>query len=415
MTGRQVLLMNRKIPNKPHPTPNPDKAHAAAGSDWSGLARAVSGVHATPGQASSPLEDPMTEEPTYDSCFDDLNVVLSQSMQEPDPDPNLESSGVIPRPPAVPDSPSGAEPLRPGHAPRTSEIFRSVVVSGSGGEAAAESVDRDRPEGTPAVEAAILDLGVLDRRRPAGDAPDEEEPHPEGHFPWGHVLLLSYSSALTLALIWMFWTGRIPKAGDPAPAAAEKPAAEFPLRPTEPDTDPTPPPIPPENLATIGQSLRIGDLEVMPVAVDARTVELVRTIDPDKRRRERDCLVLQLRFVNQSKGQSFAPVDRNLVRERALRAFDPYIATSDGQRIRLFPLALDSEWSILGQKFPVLGPSQSAETFIAAEPGSAGRLADEMTWRVRLRTGVYRVDMLGVRFTKAQVRRTRMMEWDDRE
>ncbi len=76
---------------------------------------------------------------------------------------------------------------------------------------------------------------------------------------------------------------------------------------------------------------------------------------------------------------------------------------------------MDSEWSILGQGFPVLEPGDSAETFIAAEPGSADQLADEMTWRVRLRIGVYRSDMLGVRFTKDDVRRPRTTPWIDED
>ena len=46
---------------------------------------------------------------------------------------------------------------------------------------------------------------------------------------------------------------------------------------------------------------------------------------------------------------------------------------------------------------------------MAAEPGSARNLADEMTWRVRLRIGVYRTDMLGVRFTKDEVRYPRYL------
>jgi hypothetical protein len=93
------------------------------------------------------------------------------------------------------------------------------------------------------------------------------------------------------------------------------------------------------------------------------------------------------------------------VREREFRTFDPYIANSSGPSIRLFPLALNSEWSILGQKFPILRPGETVETFIASEPGAVDHLADAMTWRVRLWTGVYRNDMLGVPFTRDQVRR----------
>jgi hypothetical protein len=165
----------------------------------------------------------------------------------------------------------------------------------------------------------------------------------------------------------------------------------------------------------MGEPLRLGDLEVTPMAVEAVSLELVGTVDPDRRRRESNCLILRLRLVNHSRDRSFTPVDRFVVRDRDLRAFDPYITTSEGKHIRLFPLALDSEWSILGQSFPVLRPGESAETFIAAEPGSASHLADEMTWRVRLWTGVYRSDLLGVKISKSEVRRRRMISWDDGE
>jgi hypothetical protein len=155
----------------------------------------------------------------------------------------------------------------------------------------------------------------------------------------------------------------------------------------------------------LGKPIRLGDLEVKPLLVEARSVDLIRTIDSKARRREADCLVLRLDLKNLSKDQTFPPLDRILVRERELRSFDPYIETSEGRSIRLFPLALDSEWSLLGQGFPVLKPGGSAQTFIAAEPGSANLVADEMTWRLRLRIGVYRSDMMGVKFTKAEVRR----------
>jgi hypothetical protein len=153
--------------------------------------------------------------------------------------------------------------------------------------------------------------------------------------------------------------------------------------------------------------VQIGDLEVRPLSVEVGYVDLVRTIDGKSRRREPNCLILRLELKNLSEDHTISPLDRNLVRERELQAFDPYIQTSDGRNIRLFPLAMDSEWSIKGQDFPALRPGASAKTFVAAEPGSAIDLPDEMTWRLRLRIGVYRSDMLGVKFTRADVRRRR--------
>ena len=69
----------------------------------------------------------------------------------------------------------------------------------------------------------------------------------------------------------------------------------------------------------------------------------------------------------------------------------------------LFPLAIDSEWLIQGQKFPVLKPGETAATMVASESITDDRLTREMIWRVRLRTGPYRTDVLAVRFTKDDV------------
>ena len=80
-----------------------------------------------------------------------------------------------------------------------------------------------------------------------------------------------------------------------------------------------------------------------------------------------------------------------------------FIATPDGGRIGLYPLAVESEWMILGQEFSVLKPGESVETLVASEPVVEDRLAETMTWRIRLRIGPYRTDMLGVRFNKSQM------------
>lgn len=418
--------MNRNILDRPHPTPNPDKPHAPAGPERGGLSPRPVSV-----PIPAPAEEMADEEPTYDSCFDDISVVLSQTIQQLDPDPNLEAAGTdaaVPtaaKPPADGVEATAAQAAvgvpQGARAPRTSEIFRSVI----GSDAAVVS-EGSSEDSAPALESeeAIPALAELDETpsppaAESGDAP-KPEPGPQGEaaVPWGHILSLSYSSVLTLALIWLLATGRLarpPAIAPEPPSVSEKPAAESPLRPLDAQEDRSPPPLPPQNLTTIGRSVQLGDLEVTPLGIEAGPVELVRTIDPDKSRRENGCLILRLRLTNRSKESTFAPADLNSVRDRELRYFDPYIATSSGPAIRLFPLALASEWSIRGQEFPSLGPGETAETFIASEPGAADRLADEMTWRVRLRTGVYRTDMLGVRFTRDQVVRRQQAVEDDLE
>ena len=403
--------MNRKIPNRPHPTPDPEKTHGVGKPDRGGLARSLQGFSAASEHVVNQRSEAETDEPTYDSCFDDLNQVLSQSMRQPDPDPNLESAGQRTGEGEVSDPENGPALNRKGKAPRTSEIFRSVVVPG--GDRPAEPASSSIPAEVPAEargEVVFPELEVAERH--AEDA-GAGEPLNVGGIPWGQIVLLSYASVLTLALSWLLWTGRIPRAAAPEAAPIEKPAAESAHRPAPPASDAPPPPLPPENLTTLGKPIRLGDLQVTPLSVEARPVELVRTIDSNDHRREDDCLVLRLRLANLSRDLPLSPLDRNLVRDRDTRAFDPYIATSEGRSIRLFPLAMDSEWSILGQEFPVLQPGESAETSVVAEPGSAAHVAAEMTWRVRIRIGVYRSDMLGVKFTRTDVRFRPAATWEE--
>jgi hypothetical protein len=406
--------MSRKIPNKPHPTPDPDHPLTGETAHLGGFAMVGPGGLSIPKSSSGSRDDLAQDEPNYDSCFDDLNQVLSQSMEQPDPDPFLESSAAGHGPGDGADPQSGRGRSGPRKAPRTSEIFRSIAASGGGAGTAGDSTATGDAPGTSG-EVTLPGLDTTEQRSDSRHASAPTDRTQNGAIPWGQIALLSYSSVLTCALIWIFWTGRIPKAADPAPAEAEKPAVDFARRPAESDGSSPTPLIPAENVTRIGVPVRLGDLEVTPLAIEATPVELVRTIDLDRRRREDRCLVLRLRLANRSNDRAFTPLDRSLVRERDFRAYDPFIVGSRGETIRLFPLAIDSEWSIVGQDFPTLQPGETAETLIAAETGGADRLAEEMTWRVRLRIGVYRSDMLGVRFTRADVRHSPDVPRNDEE
>ena len=416
-----VSFMTRNIVNKPHLTPNPDQAHTPGspdrGGDPPGARRPPPDACTPPGHGAAPGSEPADEVSTYDSS-DDLDLILSQSIQEPEPDPNLDSSSAGSTRLSRDEAAAHLQKDRD-KPPRTSEIFRSVIApaastppSAAGPNSSAQAASnpqvapQPQPEASPAHEQMISNV-VVDRGRYIQDVASEEEDRiAEPRASWSLVLLLSYSSAITLAMIWMLWTGRWSKGTAPPPAASDQAQTtpESSSRATESAPVPPTPRIPPENLATLGKTIRLGDLEITPLSVIAAPVELRRSIQPGKRRREETALILRMRLTNVSKDYSFTPIDENLVRECGLRPHDPYIETSEGTFIRLFPLALDSEWSIVGQEFSTLRPGATEETFVAAEPGSARNLVDEMTWRVRLRIGVYRTDMLGVRFTKGEVR-----------
>ena len=232
----------------------------------------------------------------------------------------------------------------------------------------------------------------------------DDDHHSDSRIPWALLVLMSYSSAVTLALTWALWTGRSFRSAESPPANTSQTEAE----PVPKVVNSSPvgvlPPLAAENVASLGKMIRIGGVEVTPMGIKVTRLDLVRSIEPIRRRREKlASLVLRLRLKNISKNDTFAPLELRFVREQASTLDRSMIATSPGQAINLFPLAVDSEWLIVGQKFTVLEPGKSVETLIASEPGAADRLTDLMTWHIRLRVAPYRTDVLGVRFNKNDV------------
>ncbi len=66
----------------------------------------------------------------------------------------------------------------------------------------------------------------------------------------------------------------------------------------------------------------------------------------------------------------------------------------------MYPLAVESEWSIRDQVFEELQPGESCEALLVSAPEVSDRLSPEMIWRIRLRTGIDQTETLGVRFRK---------------
>jgi len=403
--------MTREIADPPHPTPNPDGPHTSGKPD-----------EAEPVPAGLPREGEALEEQPYDSFFDDVNKKLSQSIEQPAPDPVLGPLTAEDRSSkrSRPDDPIARLIRGEKQSPHTSEVFKAVVaLRAAGSEPAAAGAERlsdfltsDAAESNeaaaPKPAAPLLPDLVVERRAVLQETTSDDEVSVEGGFPWFQVLILSYASAVTLALSWIVLTGRSSRSVESSASISMAPSE--PVLPRKPgpavvDTK-SQPPIPAENITTIDAPLRIGDLKMTPVSVALSRVELVGAIDPSKYREEdSESLVLKLRFTNLSKKQPFAPLELAYLREQASRLDRCFITTSDGTTIGAFPLAVDSEWSIVGQECPVLEPGQSFEAIIASEPGVSNRLSSEMIWRVRLRIGTYRTDVIGVRFRAADVQR----------
>jgi hypothetical protein len=396
--------MTREIRNKPHPTPNPDGLHAISGNRTAG---------AGAGRPSQPDDEPAGDEPNYDSCTDDLNLILSTPLPEPDPVlKSLSSSDTIPR--VSQESASLPSFLQErGTQPRTSEIFQGLgpqtVDAPQQALRAAKQpgslLTENSPDPDTVFEGRIVATGQsTDRETGISESASDDDHLAETRLPWTLLLFMSYSSAVTLALTWVLWTGRSFRSAETPPASAPATEVESVARTGDAAALAPLPPLPAANVVKLGETVRLGDLEATPLEIRKKSLQLVRSIEPSKWRREKSpALVLRLRLKNISADQTFAPMESRFLREQTAAVDRSSIVTSQGKSINLFPLAVDSEWSIVGQEFSSLEPGESVETIIASEPGAADQLSDDTTWRVRVRTGPYRTDVLGVRFNKSDV------------
>ena len=142
-----------------------------------------------------------------------------------------------------------------------------------------------------------------------------------------------------------------------------------------------------------------------PRIVTRRPVDLVRLDGATGETRQVEgVLVLSLRLTNRSPDQPLSPLEPAFVRDSSQADDQSFIETADGRRISMLRLATESEWSISDQTFPRLNPGERADTIVVSEPVQPADLAGTLTWHVKLRTGTYQTDVLGVRFTAADVR-----------
>jgi hypothetical protein len=116
-------------------------------------------------------------------------------------------------------------------------------------------------------------------------------------------------------------------------------------------------------------------------------------------------LSLRLRLKNVSSDSILAPLDEAFIRERGRGIRDSFIETGPTRQIDMFPLAVVSEWSIVGQEFRLLRPGESYETRVVTAPDALAHLAPQMTWRVRLRTDVNQTETLGIGFGEDDIRK----------
>jgi hypothetical protein len=224
------------------------------------------------------------------------------------------------------------------------------------------------------------------------------------------TLLLGYSSAVTLALLYLLYVISGIKAHpleslpDIVPQVRN---GEVELKVARPEYD-----VAPGHVVKLGETRRFGILNVTPLRITRGPVAFERILPvlkdketllkgpPPNRPPSRPVLKLWLRFENISAGQTFSPLDPQLLFRREYQgAGQPAMTNqflceqserrSEGDLRYLFELPTTSEFRLVGQHLETkLGPGESLETFIPSEE-NIDDLDGDIVWRVQFRKGYH--------------------------
>lgn len=376
------------------PVPSPDPAHGAfvCGDPAAAFALGGSGSNgsgsgsgsASHGESSAPA--PAADPPPFDAHAELLEPLAAFGV----PADALGAAN------AAPASAHPAEPARDLQAD-----MLSVLNFDNAPEPRLSTSSHEQP---------TLDTSAGPSDKPAA-ASDVEFEYDTSRPGLAMIVLTSYASALTLAFIFIFATGRVHMQRDSAPAtiaADSRPdlgqpgargAARVAVEPIDAD-----------HVTSLGKPLRLGSLEVTPIAVRTGSVKLERVAE-DGSREERDAgadtLQLRLKLRNASDREVFAPLEAAFVREHDRGLPDSFVEVNKNERIDIYPLAVYSEWAVVGQSFAPLAAGEEREIDIVSAPDALGRVGasggQPLTWRVRLRTGPDETELLGVRFAAGDI------------
>ena len=280
--------------------------------------------------------------------------------------------------------------VTPTSSPSASAVLGGVRLGRSG-------------EAFPAIDLGPGSRSTPPRATPGNSASrSEDDFEPEGRrSSWVVLLLASYASALTLGLGWTLWKTRTREKPVPVASAEAAPPVESARQIGLSRKVAPPEPILGEHFAAMGKSLRLGDLEITPVEVKRLDVVLRRSgsfAGSGQKAGGKGALSLRLRLKNHSKDAVFAPLDQAYLRERGPEIVDTFVETAQGDRVYPFPLAVDSEWSIVGQDFAEMKPGESRTVAVVTAPDAPPDSSGPFTWRVRFRTGINRTDVVGLRW-----------------
>ncbi|WP_169972761.1 hypothetical protein [Tautonia rosea] len=242
---------------------------------------------------------------------------------------------------------------------------------------------------------------------------DDSEGPPPTRSAWPMALLASYASAMTLAFGWLWWTTRRnvpterPVPNWAAGLDAENKSGRDDGRRADASTVVEPPePIAEDRIVSLGERVRVDNLDILPLRVSVGPVELKRTrVDGRTERRDggSGAFRLYLRLRNTSDNVIFAPLDEAFVREPDRRLPETFIQDASGTRTYAYRLPVSSEWEIAGQTFHALRPGEEIETLVLSDTESGNQLDGPLIWRLRLRTAPETTTVVGVTFDESDI------------
>ena len=274
------------------------------------------------------------------------------------------------------------------------------------------SARRSRAEPRPSRRSTSAAAPGRSPSRPGEDDDDEDEPPDRGRS-WASILLASYASADD-ARPWSGPSGqdRAPRAGrgrraGRRPRGAPTSAAQAGLsRKVAP-----PEPILAEHLVDAGQAapgrLAGGHAAGGPSRGRSRSSGPNLSGKVERTDGGKNALVLRLRLRNTSTDAVFAPLDQAFLRERGKEIVDSFIET--GRRRADLSVPAGRRERVVDRRPGV--PRAPAGRVAGrrdrlAPPTRPATTAGPFTWRVRLRTGIDRTDVIGVRLARAGRRPT---------
>jgi hypothetical protein len=211
----------------------------------------------------------------------------------------------------------------------------------------------------------------------------------------GLILLISYASAMTIAVIFLLLERQnagpdrhqLEDLRDPVDEDGN-------VRIFRRDSE-----LPPGHVLTIGESRQFGHIRVEVLRVTREPVEFTHYSGDAGRTQAESPPVLKLwlKLTNTSADQQIAPLDALLLYKREMNTKGELVSNTflapvgrelEGPVVFNFPIAASSEWDLAGQNLSQrLAPGESRETYIPSDTEGIGQLSGELVWRLQLRKG----------------------------